>query len=121
MGSDLYWKAGSLLGLTAIGLGAFGAHALAKYTGNDDAKLRNWKTASEYQLLHAVALLAVSSIPVAVRRVHPAAMPLMLGGTIAFSGSIYLLTLDRDRFRPLGPVTPLGGLAMMAGWAALLL
>lgn len=38
-----------------------------------------------------------------------------------FSGTIYLLTLKREKFRALGPVTPLGGLAMMAGWAALLL
>lgn len=77
--------------------------------------------ASEFQLIHGVALLALSSVPPSVRRIHPAASPLILGGTLAFSGTIYLLTLNRDKFRALGPVTPLGGIAMMAGWAALLL
>jgi uncharacterized membrane protein YgdD (TMEM256/DUF423 family) len=77
--------------------------------------------AAEFQLIHGVALLALSSIPPTVRRVHPSAQPLILGGTIMFSGSIYLLTLQRDKFRALGPVTPLGGIAMIAGWAALLL
>jgi uncharacterized membrane protein YgdD (TMEM256/DUF423 family) len=77
--------------------------------------------AAEFQIIHGVALLALSSIPPSVRRVHPAASPLILSGTIMFSGTIYLLTLQREKFRALGPVTPLGGLAMMAGWAALLL
>ena len=36
-----------------------------------------------------------------------------------FSGSIYLLVLDPERFRPLGPVTPLGGVALIGGWVAL--
>ncbi|KAI7867441.1 hypothetical protein BDF14DRAFT_1803989 [Spinellus fusiger] len=114
MASTLYWKAGGLLGATAIGLGAMGRHS-----GLDDAKKTSLKIAAEYQLLHAVTLLVLSSTT--RLRVHPAAMPLMLGGTCLFSGSIYLLVLNRDRFRFLGPVTPLGGLAMMAGWASLLL
>ncbi|KAI7881870.1 DUF423-domain-containing protein [Lichtheimia hyalospora FSU 10163] len=121
MSSNFYWKAASVLGLTGIGLGAFGAHGLAKRVGNDPSKIQNWTTAAHYQLMHSVALLAVSSIPSTVRRIHPAVAPLMLSGTLAFSGSIYLLTLNRENFRFLGPVTPLGGLAMMAGWAALLL
>lgn len=78
--------------------------------------------AAEFQIIHGVALLAISSIPLSVRRIHPAAQPLILSGTLMFSGTIYLLTLQRERFgRVLGPVTPLGGIAMMAGWAALLL
>jgi uncharacterized membrane protein YgdD (TMEM256/DUF423 family) len=74
--------------------------------------------ASQYQLAHGIALLVVSSVP---RVINPYAAPLMLGGTLAFSGTIYALTLNRDQFKFLGPVTPLGGLAMMAGWAALML
>ncbi|KAI7856261.1 hypothetical protein BDC45DRAFT_63503 [Circinella umbellata] len=119
--SNFYWKAGSLLGLSAVGLGAFGAHGLVKVVGDDATKLKNWSMAAQYQLIHAVAIVAISSIPSTVRRIHPAVLPLMLGGTIGFSGSIYLLTLKRDQFRFLGPVTPLSGLSMMAGWAALLL
>lgn len=77
--------------------------------------------AAQYQIIHGVTLVALSAVAPSVKRIHPAAMPLMLGGTLMFSGSIYLLTLNRDSFRALGPVTPLGGVAMIAGWAALLL
>ncbi|KAI8983543.1 hypothetical protein BDB01DRAFT_722888 [Pilobolus umbonatus] len=121
MVSQFYWKAGSLLGLSGIVCSAYGSHGLAKIVGDNPTKLKNWATASEFQMIQAVALLAISSIPSTVRRIHPAAAPLILGGTLMFSGTIYLLTLQRDRFRVLGPVTPLGGLALMAGWAALLL
>jgi uncharacterized membrane protein YgdD (TMEM256/DUF423 family) len=86
-----------------------------------NVSIQNWNTAAHYQIIQGVALLAISSIPTSVRRIHPAAQPLIMGGTIMFSGTIYLLTLKREKFRALGPVTPLGGLAMMAGWAALLL
>ncbi|KAI8085044.1 uncharacterized protein BX664DRAFT_338398 [Halteromyces radiatus] len=119
--SNFYWKAGSLLGLSSVGLAAFGTHGLAKYVNNDTTKIGNWKLAAELQFMNAVTLLVLSSIPPSVRRIHPAAMPCILGGALAFSGSIYLLTLKRDQFRALGPVTPLGGLSMMAGWACLLL
>ncbi|GAB5589938.1 hypothetical protein Unana1_04838 [Umbelopsis nana] len=118
MTSTFYWKAGATLGLTAVGLGAFGAHGLAKHVNNDPKKLKSWEMAAQYQLAHGIALLVVSSVP---RVINPYAAPLMLGGTLAFSGTIYALTLNREQFRFLGPITPLGGIAMMAGWAALLL
>ncbi|KAI8888572.1 DUF423-domain-containing protein [Backusella circina FSU 941] len=121
MNSQFFWRAGSILGATGLGLGAFGAHGLVKVVGDNPKKLKNWETAAHFQLIHGVTLLALSSIPKTVRRIHPAAAPLMLTGTAMFSGSIYLLTLDVDKFRSLGPVTPLGGVAMIAGWAALLL
>jgi len=44
---------------------------------------------------------------------------LFTAGMTMFSGSIYLLTLDPQRFKALGPVTPLGGLCLIAGWGAL--
>ncbi|ORE22052.1 uncharacterized protein RHIMIDRAFT_184916, partial [Rhizopus microsporus ATCC 52813] len=100
---------------SGIALGAYGSHGLSKVVGNDETKLKNWNTAAHYQIIQGVALLAISSIPTSVRRIHPAAQPLIMGGTIMFSGTIYLLTLKREKFRALGPVTPLGGLAMMAG------
>lgn len=102
-------------------MGAFGAHGLVKVVGDNPTKLKNWATASQYQLIHGVALCALASVPPTVKRIHPAVLPLMFGGTLMFSGSMYLLTLKRDTFRALGPVTPLGGVAMIAGWAALLL
>ncbi|KAI9323441.1 hypothetical protein BX666DRAFT_2022180 [Dichotomocladium elegans] len=121
MSSIFYLKAAGILGASGVALGAFGAHGLAKHVGNDATKIHNWATAAHYQIMHSVALAAITAIPPSVRRIHPIVAPLLLGGTIAFSGTIYLLTLKRDTFRPLGPVTPLGGMALIAGWAALLL
>lgn len=74
--------------------------------------------AAEFQIIQGVTLLVLSSIPTSVRRIHPAAAPLILGGTIMFSGAIYLSTLERNKFHL---VTPAGGMLMIAGWAALLL
>lgn len=63
------------------------------------------------QLVHAVVVL--------VARDHPVAASLLTAGMTMFSGSIYALTLDPAKFRFIGPVTPLGGLLMIAGWATL--
>lgn len=83
-------------------------------------RFKNWATAAQFQIIHGVALLALASIPPSVRRIHPIAKPLILGGTLMFSGSMYLLTLDQ-KFRPIALATPSGGLLLIAGWAALML
>ena len=54
-----------------------------------------------------------------VARDHPLAAGFLTAGMTMFSGSIYALTLDPARFRFMGPVTPLGGLFLIAGWATL--
>ncbi|KAK4447378.1 hypothetical protein QBC34DRAFT_409945 [Podospora aff. communis PSN243] len=108
--SETFWKVGAIYGATAVMLGAFGAHGLKKHI-SDPAKIANWSTAAHYQLVHAVALL--------VARDHPVAAGCFTAGMTLFSGSIYALTLNAEKFRFLGPVTPLGGLFLMAGWAAL--
>jgi uncharacterized membrane protein YgdD (TMEM256/DUF423 family) len=51
--------------------------------------------------------------------VNKLAANLLVAGMTMFSGSLYLLVLDPGRFRFLGPVTPLGGLCLIGGWAAL--
>jgi uncharacterized membrane protein YgdD (TMEM256/DUF423 family) len=61
-----------------------------------------------------VLLLATTVAPQ-----NKVAASLFVAGMTMFSGSIYLLTLDRETFRPLGPVTPLGGICLIAGWVAL--
>jgi uncharacterized membrane protein YgdD (TMEM256/DUF423 family) len=71
-----------------------------------------WQTGVQYQLWHAVALLVLALIP-GTRL--PAG--LMAAGTIIFSGSLYLMALSGARW--LGAVTPVGGLLMVLGWAAL--
>ena len=96
-----------LLGCSAVFLGAFGAHALK---GIEPALLATWSTASQYHLIHSVALLYSSTR-------SPLATRLLTAGIFIFSGSLYLLVLTRAKF--LGALTPVGGLLLAAGWAAL--
>ena len=94
--------------LATLGV-AFGAHALRDTLGAQ--RLGWWNTAVQYQMWHAVALVALAgAIP---RAVLPAV--LLASGTLLFSGSLYGMALFGARW--LGPVTPVGGLLMIAGWA----
>ena len=109
----------ALLGITGVTLGAFGAHALKKVLKERNVEA-SWKTAVQYQLLHALALLAVSTREVDRKSTVPwgRAASLWTFGTILFSGSIYGLCLGGPRL--LGPVTPIGGLLLIGGWTCLL-
>jgi uncharacterized membrane protein YgdD (TMEM256/DUF423 family) len=102
--------AAGLLGFTGVALGAFGAHGL-KAILEPAGKLEIWKTAVFYQLIHAVALLAVAgwAEPVA-RKIGWC----WISGVLLFSGSLYGLALGGPRI--LGPITPLGGVAFLIGW-----
>ncbi|KAF9580469.1 hypothetical protein BGW38_002881, partial [Lunasporangiospora selenospora] len=110
-----------------VATAAYGAHGLEKRVNGDAGKLKAWSSAANIQLLHAVALLAISQSPALLARASPTrfAAPLFILGTTLFSGSIYGLILDQEkkysRALKLGPLTPLGGLTLMAGWVALLL
>jgi uncharacterized membrane protein YgdD (TMEM256/DUF423 family) len=110
MASMFFWRVGALYGATAVALGAFGAHGLKKRI-SDPAKLATWSTAAHYQLAHSVAMLAA--------RGHPVASTFFAAGMTLFSGSIYALVLDPERFKFLGPVTPVGGLCLILGWLTL--
>jgi len=103
-------------GMLAVGAGALGAHALR--TRLTAEQISAWTTASQYHLLHSVVLLALALW--ATRGETSIHLPasLFLAGIVLFSGSIYLLVLTQLRW--LGPVTPLGGLCLIAGWASLL-
>ncbi|KAF3018069.1 hypothetical protein E8E14_001958 [Neopestalotiopsis sp. 37M] len=108
----------AVYGGTAVALGAFGAHGLKKRIA-DPARLQNWNTAAQYQLVHSVATLVVASLAPQTRATRWAG-GLFVAGMTMFSGSLYLLTLDPAKYgRTMGPVTPLGGLCFIAGWAAL--
>jgi uncharacterized membrane protein YgdD (TMEM256/DUF423 family) len=104
-----------VLGLLGVGLGAFGAHAL-RPTLEAAGTVAAWQTAVLYHLVHAVALLAIASHP---HRFSRAAGVCWTIGVLAFSGSLYVLALGGPRW--LGPVTPLGGLFLLAGWAGVAL
>ncbi|KIV92929.1 hypothetical protein PV10_04185 [Exophiala mesophila] len=108
------FRVGAIFGATAVALGAFGAHGLKKRI-SDPQKLANWSTAAQYQLIHSGVLLLAHSIAPKNRW----ASGLFIAGMTMFSGSLYLLVLDPQRFKYLGPVTPIGGLCLIAGWLAL--
>ena len=108
----------ALSGFLAVLLGALGAHAL-KDTLNAHSALGSWQTAAHYHLAHSIACLALvawaSSQPARTRRLQRIVAFWLLGGLL-FAGSIYGLALGA---RFLWPLTPLGGLAFLAGWALL--
>ncbi len=112
---------GAVFGLLAVVLGAFGAHALRKKFTPDQQV--SFETGVRYQLFHAVVLLIIGFAPAAAIASTLAAK-LFIAGTILFSFSIYGLCLTSAfgrKWRFLGPVTPIGGLLLVAGWTALLI
>ena len=107
----------SLSGMLAVVFGAFGAHALKGKL--DDQALKVFETAVQYHFYHTFALLVVGVIALN----QPQTVLLKSSGwsfvigILVFSGSLYLLSLTGVRW--LGAITPLGGLALIAGWACL--
>ena len=88
---------------------------LSKKAGASD----NWRTAVSYQLLHAVALLSISTLDRKELKTPPSSWSggkMLALGTALFSGSIYLLCLDVGPKKLLGPTTPVGGLLLISGW-----
>jgi len=114
----LFFGLGAASAFVAVAAGAFGAHALRARLSPE--LLAVFETGARYQMYHALGLMAVAW---AVTR-WPGALPqwagwLFVGGTVLFSGSLYALALSG--VRALGAVTPLGGVAFLAGWVCLAL
>ena len=111
-----------ITGFTGVLLGAFGAHAL-KETLLAKATTHIWETAVLYHLVHAVAALslnlATQNQPGPATKWATRASAAWLIGTGLFSGSLYLLALGGPKW--LGPITPLGGAFLLAGWACILM
>ena len=101
-------------GASGVILGAFGAHALRARIAPD--LLEVYKTGVLYHLLHAVAMLGLASVTDRLRWPR-ATFALFAAGVAIFSGSLYLLALTG--IRVLGAITPLGGLALIAGWLSI--
>lgn len=112
----VFGASGALSGLISVAAGAFGAHALRARLPAD--QLAAFETGARYQTYHALALLAVAWV-VSRGPAPQAAWAgwLFIAGTVVFSGSLYALALTGARWW--GAVTPIGGLAFMAGWACL--
>jgi uncharacterized membrane protein YgdD (TMEM256/DUF423 family) len=101
---------GALLAALGVALGAFGAHGLKAVLSPE--ALGWWQTAVQYQMWHAIALVALS----VVRPGRTA--PFLLGsGILIFSGTLYAMALTGARW--LGAITPVGGSLLILGWLVL--
>jgi uncharacterized membrane protein YgdD (TMEM256/DUF423 family) len=104
-------------GLTAVGFGAFGAHALKARLDSD--LLAIYQTGVQYHFYHTLALLAVVLLSLHAPRQALLQWSgwLFVVGILIFSGSLYLLALSGVRW--LGAITPIGGVAFIGGWLLL--
>jgi uncharacterized membrane protein YgdD (TMEM256/DUF423 family) len=114
--ASLFGALGAAAGFLGVAAGAFGAHALREALPPE--RLQLVETAARYQLVHALALIAVSlALRRAPSRPLAAAGWLFVLGEVLFAGSLYALAGTGLRWW--GAVTPLGGGCFLAGWAAL--
>lgn len=113
----LFLMAGSIAGFFAVGLGAFAAHGLKAKVAPE--MLSVFQTGVQYQMYHALALIAVGILIKLYGNLSPFQTSgwLFIAGILLFSGSLYGLALGGPRL--LGPVTPLGGVCFLIGWIAL--
>ena len=107
---------GAVNGFLAVAAGAFAAHGLESSVA--PRALEIFQTGAHYHLTHALAIVATSLVnrPGAVRRANLAGW-LFTIGIVLFSGSLYVMALTGSN--ALALITPLGGLSLLAGWAAL--
>ena len=109
-------------GATSVVVGAFAAHGI-DVSAPAGAKAREWlQTGSHYQLIHALAMLAVVALARGARlngRLAVAAQGLFLAGSVLFPGALYALALGGPRW--FGAVAPIGGTAFILGWLCLAL
>jgi uncharacterized membrane protein YgdD (TMEM256/DUF423 family) len=118
----------SISGCIAVILGPLGAHGLSKCVDMGLIKvdsLHAYETAAHYQMLHAIALVAIVALPTEFTKYFKAVVYLFMYGVIFFSGSLYLLVLGDylkiDLKSVIGPITPIGGFCLIAGWFMLFL
>lgn len=110
---------GAFFGMLSVIFGAFGAHALKKILSTD--QLHSFEVGVKYQMYHAIVLLALG---VSSYTITSATYWCFTVGILLFSFSIYGLVLSDakgKKLRFLGPITPIGGLFLVAGWLLLLI
>lgn len=98
-----------LMGATAVALGAFGAHGLKQILQQNPDALSWWNTATQYLMIHAVAVGAIKSTRSAY---------LWTGGSLIFSSTLYAMALGGPKW--LGAITPIGGTLLITGWLMLI-
>jgi len=114
---SLSLMSGSLLGLLAVVLGAYGSHGLPEDMPPE--LIDSYSVGVRYQFVHALLLLIIGYLP--RENTVPFRIPFtFFTGVVLFSGSIYILvTVEGTSY--LGPVTPIGGVIIIAGWIQLLI
>lgn len=114
--ASIFGTIGALYGFLGVAFGAFGAHALRGRIAERDLEI--FEIAVRYQLTHALALLLLTALSARLSSGTAAiAGWSFVGGTLVFSGSLFALVFTG--IRGLGAITPLGGVALLAGWLAL--
>jgi uncharacterized membrane protein YgdD (TMEM256/DUF423 family) len=112
----------ALSAAVSVVIGAFAAHGLDLGT-EAGRKAREWlQTGSQYQMVHALAILGVAALSSAAKidgRLAVIAQCLFVAGSILFPGALYALAFDGPRW--FGAVAPIGGTALIAGWVSLAL
>lgn len=114
----VFYILGSIVMFLGVGAGAFGAHSLSNYFEQNPSLVSSYEIAVRYQMIHGLALFAVAwattKWPATSTQI---AGYLFIGGIIIFCGSLYLLSLTGIKW--LGAITPIGGIAFLAGWLLL--
>ena len=111
---------GAFIGMIAIILGAFGAHALKKVLTPE--QLISFETGVRYQMYQAFFLFFLATQNDILEKTKKTIFTLILSGTLFFSGSIYLLSttgITGFNFKPIGFITPIGGLLLILAWGML--
>lgn len=110
--------AGAIFAFLGVLSGAFGAHGLKKYFEMNADMQTIYKTAVEYQMVHALGLLAIAQAASKwPNHWISYAGCLFIAGIVLFSGSLYALSLTRLRWW--GAISPFGGMAFLVGWLCL--
>jgi uncharacterized membrane protein YgdD (TMEM256/DUF423 family) len=110
----------TFLGLTAIVLGAFGAHALKKVLSVE--QLQSFEVGVRYQMYHALFLFFIGTFTFLNEKERLIIFWLTIFGVLFFSGSIYFLAtnaITNFKTKFLGPITPLGGVLLISAWSYL--
>ncbi|MEL6148977.1 MAG: DUF423 domain-containing protein [Chloroflexota bacterium] len=112
----IFLTAAAIFGFLAVGLGAFGTHALAAHFDANPQREPTYETAVQYQMFHVVGLVVIAWLDRQQNtRLTKAAGWLFAAGIMLFCGSLYILAVFQ--ISAMGAVAPLGGLAFLSGWA----
>eukprot|EP00428_Durinskia_dybowskii_P076387 CAMPEP_0170399648 /NCGR_PEP_ID=MMETSP0117_2-20130122/24072_1 /TAXON_ID=400756 /ORGANISM="Durinskia baltica, Strain CSIRO CS-38" /LENGTH=115 /DNA_ID=CAMNT_0010656335 /DNA_START=54 /DNA_END=401 /DNA_ORIENTATION=+ len=110
--SSKWMQVSGVLGLTAVVLGAYGAHAMKD---SSDSMRETWRTASNYHFIHTMALVVSSTTFHGKKR--NIVSSLFASGILVFCGSCYLVAFMNER-KPYAQFAPIGGFLLMGGWVA---